>query len=44
MALYDRVLTSVDKGRANYAIYLKFCKAFDMAPHHIIISKFEIQI
>ena len=37
VAFYDGVTVLVDKERATDAVY----QGFDMAPHHIIISKLE---
>jgi len=34
-------MASVDKGMVTSAVYLEFCKAFDMFPYSVLFSKLE---
>ena len=39
ISFYDKVTCLVDEGQAVDVIYLDFSKAFDTAPHSILVEK-----
>jgi len=41
VAFYDAVMALRDKEETTDVMYLEFCKAFDMVPHHILVSRVE---